>query len=167
MMEITILPYMAISFMIGWAIFSPFADLEGLDTWTFARIEMSDLFGVFVPVSLLFACASWTLKTAEVPVLGWSIVASAIFLFASSGFAVGLYLLAKMQQTAPLKRMALIGIVIPLGSLLTVAWFAIPVCAMASSFVYSIPAAVAIVPITLALRWISNWVCKSSSFAGD
>ena len=165
-MEIIILPYMAISFMIGWAIFSPFADLEGLDAWTFARIEISDLFGVFVPISLFFACANGALKTANVPVIGWSIVASAIFLFTFLGFGAGLYLLAKLKQTASLKRMALIGIVIPLGSLLTVFWFAIPVCAMASSFVYSIPAAVAIVPITFALRWLSNWVC-SSSLADD
>ncbi len=162
-MEIIILPYMAISFIIGWAIFSPFADLEGLDTWTFARIEMSDLFGVFVPVSLLFACATWTLETANVAVVGWSIVATGIFLFSFFGFFAGLYLLAKMNQTAPLKRMALIGIVIPLGSLLTVTWFAIPIVAMGSSFVYAIPAAVAVVPITLALRWLSSWVCSSSA----
>ena len=160
-MEIIILPYMAISFFIGWAIFSPFADLEGLDTWTFAPMEISDLLGVFVPVSLLFACATWVLKTANIAAMGWSIVATAIFLFAFSGFGVGLYLLAKMDQTAPLKRMALIGIVIPLGSLLTVSWFAIPVVAMGSSFVYAIPAAVAVVPITLALRWLSSWVCSS------
>lgn len=163
MMEIVILPYMAISFIIGWAIFSPFADLEGLDAWTFAPIEMSDLFGVFVPVSLLFSWATWTFQTANVALVGWSIVASAIFLFAFLGFALGLYLLAKMKQTAPLKRMTLIGIVIPLGSLLTVTWFAIPVFAMASSIAYAIPATVALVPITLALRCLSNWVCSSSS----
>lgn len=166
-MEIIILPYMAISFIIGWAIFSPFADLEGLDTWTFARIETSDLMGVFVPVSLMFACATWTLETVNVPVVGWSIVASAIFLFAFLGFGAGLYLLAKMKQTAPLKRMALIGIVIPLGSLLTVSWFAIPVVAMASSIVYSIPAAIALVPITCALRWLSHWVCRSNVSVDD
>lgn len=162
MMEIIILPYMAISFIIGWAIFSPLADLEGLDTWTFARIEMSDLLGVFVPVSLLFACATWDLRATNVAVFGWSIVATAIILFAFLGFAAGLYVLAKMKPTAPLKRMALIGIVIPMGSLLTVSWFAIPIFAMASSFVYSIPAAVAVIPITLALRWISNWVCTGN-----
>ena len=162
MMEIIILPYMAISFIIGWAIFSPFADLEGLDTWTFAQIEMSDLFGVFLPVSLLFAAATWSLKTANVAVIGWSIVASAIFLFAFFGFIVGLYLLAKMKPTAPLKRMTLIGVVIPLGSSLTVLWFVIPVLATAGSIVYIIPGAVAVVPITLALRWLSSWVCRSS-----
>jgi len=167
MMEIIILPYMAISFMIGWAIFSPFADLEGLDTWTFARIETSDLMGVFVPVSLLFAGANGALQSANVPVLGWAIIASAIFLYAFLGFGVGLYLLAKMKPTAPLKRMAMIGVVIPLGSLLTVSWFVIPVFAMASSIAYSIPAAVAIVPITLILRWISNWVCTSNPSADD
>lgn len=167
MMEIIILPYMAISFIIGWAIFSPFADLEGLDMWTFARIEISDLLGVFVPVSLLFACATWTLETANVRAIGWSIVASGIFLFAFLGFGAGLYLLAKMKQTAPLKRMALIGIVIPMGSLLTVTWFAIPVVAMASSIVYSIPAAAAVVPITCAFRWLSHWVCRSDGSDDD
>ena len=94
---------------------------------------------------------------------GMSIVASAIFLFAFFGFFAGLYLLAKMKQTAPLKRMALIGVVIPLGSLLTVTWFTIPVFALASSFAYSIPAAIAVVPITLTLRWLSYWVCSSTT----
>jgi hypothetical protein len=165
MMEIIILPYMAISFLIGWAIFSPLADLEGLDAWTFARFEMSDLFGVFVPVSLLFSYATWALKTAEVPVVGWSILASAIILFSFLGLVTGLYVLAKMKPTAPLKRLTLIGVVIPLGSLLTVFWFAIPVVAMASSVVYSIPAAVALVPITLVLRWLSHWIRGSRLLA--
>jgi len=162
-MEIIILPYMAISFFIGWAIFSPFADLENIDRWTFAQIEMSDVLSVFLPVSFLLAFVTWALEATSVAFIGWSIIAAAIFIFAFFGFAVGLYLLAKMNHKPPLKRMVLIGVIIPAGILLTLWWFTIPMVALAGSVAYSIPAVIAIVPFTWILRCLSNWVCTGNS----
>lgn len=161
-MEIILLPYMAISFSIAWAIFSPFAKIDDLQEWTFARIETSDLFAIFLPLSFLWAVVKWTTPEdlLSVPVLALS--ATGIFLLTFFGFVAGLFLLAKMNQTPPAKRMAVIGIIMPLGSLLTIAWFAVPMLASAGSILYAIPAILSVVPATLAFRGLSVWVCENT-----
>ena len=161
-MEIIVLPYLAISFLIAWAVFSPFAKLDDLHEWTFARIETSDLLAVFLPFSVLLGMVTWATPTVTITALGWSLIAAAIFLFTLFSFVVGLYLLVKMHQTPSLKRMALIGVIIPTGALLTLAWFVIPFAAFTSSILYAIPAAAAIIPVTFALRLLSIWVSHSS-----
>ena len=58
-MEIIVLPYMAISFAIAFAIFSPLNQIDDLHDWSFARIETGDLFAVFLPISGFLALVSW------------------------------------------------------------------------------------------------------------
>jgi len=159
-MEIIILPYMAISFFIAWAIFSPFAEIEDLHDWTFSKIETVDLFAVFLPVCFLLALIQWAAPTDSLPALAWTLIMAAILILSISGFAIGLFLLAKMKPKPPLKRMAIIGVIVPIGSLLTLAWIAFPLFAFARSMFYAMPATLAIVPATLALRWLSGWACK-------
>lgn len=165
-MEIILLPYMAISFSIAWAIFSPFAKIDDLQEWTFARIETSDLFAIFLPLSFLWAVVKWTTPddVLSVPVLAF--FGTAIFLLTFFGLVAGLFLLAKMYRTPPVKRMAVIGIIMPLGSLLTIAWIALPMLAYAGSILYAIPAILSVVPATLALRGLSGWVCENTIAAG-
>jgi len=165
-MEIIVFPYMAISFFIGWAIFSPFADIEDLDCWTFAKIETSDLFGAFLPISFLLAIFTWRIETNSISVFTWSFVAIASFLISLFGFVVGLYVLAKMKTTSPFKRMAMIGIVIPMGTLLTFAWIAFPLFGFANSIVHAFSATLLLIPVTWAFRVLSCWVCTTSSRAG-
>jgi hypothetical protein len=78
------------------------------------------------------------------------------------GFATSLFLLAKMHQTPPVKRMAMIGIVVPFGALLTLAWIVFPAVASVYSIVYSMPAAMAVIPVTFGLRWLSSWICQNT-----
>lgn len=169
-MEIIVLPYMGISFAIAWAIFAPFAELDDLRQWSFARIEIADLLAVFLPISILMAVAIWTESPRffSIPLLVALTVA--ILLIAGCGFVIGLYLVSKMNDPPAAKRMAIIGIIVPLGSLLTLAWIAVPLWAAAYSILYSIPAAAAVVPIALALRGLSAWACqvtpRSESFRG-
>lgn len=160
-MEIIVLPYMAISFMIGWAIFAPFAEIDNLDRWSFARIETSDLLATFLPISFLLAAITWLLQSETVPWIFVVAIAAMIFLFTLLALIAGLFLLAKLDHPTSIKRMAIIGLIIPLGSFLTFAWIAVPLTAFAASVLYSIPAALAILPITLCLRAMSHWVCRS------
>ena len=159
-MEIIVLPYMAISFSIGWAIFSPFAQLEEILDLTFSKVETSDLFGLFLPISFLLAAATWT-TTADVFEF-WVVlvVTSGIVLFAFSSLLLGLFLFSKMSQPSPLRRMVVIGIIIPFGSLLSIAWFLLPLVAFSTSVFMAIPGTLMIVPATLGLRTLSWWACK-------
>ena len=154
---------MAISFFIAWAVFSPFAEIDDLHNWTFSKIETSDLFAIFLPCGFLLALVRWVVPVVQLPALAWALSAGAILRLSVLGFVTGLFLLAKMNRKPALKRMAIIGIVIPIGSLLTLAWIAIPFFAFASSMFYAIPATAAIAPITLALRWLNTWACKIES----
>ena len=161
-MEIIVLPYMVISFSIAWAVFSPFADVDGLHEWSFSKIETIDLLAIFLPACCLLAVFKLTVPsgTLSMPILG--LIALFIVLFALSGLVVGLFLLAKMRRTSSFKRMAVIGIIVPLGSLLTIAWIGLPLVAFAGSVIFAIPATVAVVPLTWGLRVLSRWVCDTA-----
>ena len=158
-MIVLVLPYMAISFVIGWAIFAPFAKLENLRDWTFSRIELSDLFATFLPLSLLFAAASWTVPPEWFSFTAWLLTIGSFIILAACGLAAGLFLLAKIEPTSVPKRMALIGLVVPIGSFLTLAWMVIPTVALNYSALYAIPATLAIIPIAWGLRKLGRWAC--------
>lgn len=158
-MEIIILPYMAVSFAIAWAIFAPFAALTNLRQWSFSPIQTSDLLATFVPLSLLLALGAWVDPPAELRAFVWLATIALVVAFAGGGLLGGLYLLAKMESQSVLARMVLIGLVIPLGALLTMAWISIPLVAYAHSMFLAIPATLAIVPMTYGLRALSCWIC--------
>ena len=151
---------MATSFFIAWVIFSPFAVIEDLHDWSIAKMETSDLFAIFLPCSVLLALLKWVSPADNLSTLTWALIASTILVISVHGLATGLFLLAKMNRKPPIKRMAIIGVIVPFGSLLTLAWILIPVFAFANSMFYAIPATTAIAPITLSLRWLSSWVCR-------
>ena len=157
---------MAISFFIGWAIFSPFAFIEDLQQWSFARIEITDLLALFLPFSLVLALVNFTVPkdTFTVPVI--ALVLGAVTVLALFGLVVGLFLLAKMNRTTPAKRMTMIGVVIPLGFVLTIAWSALPLYGFGHSILHAIPATLGIPVGTLILRGLSVWVCESAEPGG-
>lgn len=158
-MEIIVLPYIAVSFAIGWAIFSPFSRFEDLGRLTLDRLATSDLLAMFLPISLQLTVAKWTLTLETLSV--WTLVAAAVtmLMFTTCGLVVGLFLLDKMSRTTSLKRIAVIGVIIPLGAMLTIAWIAFPFIGYAYSISYTIPATLSVVLATLLLRWLSVWVC--------
>lgn len=77
-MEIIVLPYMAISFLIGWAIFSPLAKIENLKQRKFARIETVDLLAMFLPFSYLLAIAKWSTSSQTVSTQVQALIASTV-----------------------------------------------------------------------------------------
>ena len=161
-MEIIVLPYMAISFLIGWAVFSPFAQIENLQDWKFARVETSDLFAIFLPTSYLLATVALVTRIETLPWMVLSAIAIAILFLSFFGLVAGLFLLAKIDSASSGRRITLIGVIIPIGALLTFAWIALPLTAFAGSFWYAIPATLIVIPLTFLLRILSGWVCKSS-----
>jgi hypothetical protein len=161
-MEIIVLPYMAISFSIGWAIFAPFADLEKLHEVTFAKLETGDFLAIFIPFSILMAIAMGVLPKEILSTPMLIVVVASILIFSVASLLTGLFLLNKICEPAFLRRVAMIGIVIPLGTLHTLLWFALPLVAFAHSVFYAIPAALAVIPVTLLFRRLSHWLCVST-----
>jgi len=162
-MEIIVLPYIAVSFAIGWAVFSPFLKFDDLSRLSLDRITTSDLLAIFLPLSVLLTVARWTLPEDAVSVWVLLLIGVLILGFAFLALVAGLFLLDKMGATNSFKRMAIIGVIVPMGSLLSIAWIAFPFVALAYSVPYAIAATVSVVIVTLLLRGLSEWVCHCDS----
>ena len=165
-MEIIVLPYLAISFAIAWAVFSPFSTIDDIHEWTFDKVEIGDLFAVFLPIGFLLAFTIWAIPTDSISVVNLSLILSAILLFSFSGLLTGLYLFAKLNRIHSVKRMTIIGIIVPIGSFLTFGWVVFPLAGMASSegsILLAIPATIVVLPVTWVLRSLSQWVCRPAS----
>jgi hypothetical protein len=159
MLEIVVLPYMAVSFAIGWAIFSPMFRLENLDTFSFAKLETIDLIACFVPLCTLLSLTTnavpYRAGTAYLLVLAFSLCVA----FSTGSLVVSLFLLEKMEHRPSLKRMAIGAIVVPLGTLLTIAWVGIPIWAFSYSTLYSMPATLGVAIATFTIRQLCSWAC--------
>jgi len=159
MIEIIILPYMAVSFAIGWAVFSPFSSLEDLDSLTFEKLTTIDILASFLPLCVMLSLALAANPKEASSTLLLVLLGVAILGFTIGGLAIGLFLLSKLQNVTSLKRIAINGVVIPFGSLLAIAWFVIPIWASSYSIFLSMPAMLALPVCVLALRAISDWAC--------
>ena len=165
-MEIIVLPYIAVSFVIGWAVFSPFLKFDDLSRLSLGRITTSDLLAICLPLSVLLTVARWTIPKDAISVWVLLLIGLLILVFAFLGLVAGLFLIDKMGATTSFKRMATIGVIVPLGSLLTIAWIAFPLVALAYSVPYAIAATLAIGILTVLLRGLSEWVCHRDSASG-
>ncbi len=67
-----------------------------------------------------------------------------------------------MSRRSTVKRMAIIGVIIPIGAMLSVAWFALPLLASTDSVLYAIPATISVAPVTVLLRYLSGWSCRDA-----
>jgi hypothetical protein len=160
-MEIIVLPYIAVSFVIGWAVFSPFSRFDDLGGRKLDRTTTGDLLAAFIPMCVLLAVARQAIASDQAPIWLLMVVGALIFAFALFGLITGLFLLSALDDATSLKRMATIGVIVPLGSLLSVTWIAFPFVGYVYSISYTIPATLAIVVLTLLLRWLSEWVCHN------
>ena len=159
MIEIILLPYMAVSFFIGWAVFSPFSTLKDLDSMTFDNLQTVDLLAIFIPMSVLLSVAQSAIPRGGSYTLMMVLLAAGMLLFSVVALATGLFLLSKLPQSTPLKRLAINGVILPFGTLLSLAWFVIPIWAGSYSIPYSMPAVLIIIFFAFILRQISYWTC--------
>lgn len=158
-MEIIVLPFLAFSFLIAWAVFSPFSALDELDDWTFDEIQTCDMIAAFLPLSAGLATLTSTLNPTKHPAIFCTLLA-AVVLFSSFTLFAGLFVLAKMTSTSSAKRMAIIGLIMPAGSFLCLAWIVVPVLAFTAYAWYAIPFTLIFVPIVFVIRKLSFWACN-------
>ena len=162
MFEIVIPFYMAITVLIGWAIYSPFVGAGSSQEQSFAKIQLSDLFAVFLPTGVVLALATSAVPNEKMTFIGTMIVIAGTSFLALAGLLVGLFLLARMSKITVVKRMTMIGILIPASLPLILAWGLLPIYAFAVSIHLMIPATLAIAISTYFLRLISVWICNNT-----
>ncbi|MEO1527416.1 MAG: hypothetical protein AAFX06_18455 [Planctomycetota bacterium] len=166
MLEIFALPYFVISGVIGWAIFAPFLRTDDSESLTCAKVTISDLLAMSLPVCVLVLSASWFMPSSIQSTLVQAIVLAIALLFAVSGVAASLYLVPKTFRVSFVKRMTLVGLIAPFGIVLTVGWIGFPVWACLQSISYLAPSMVGIGGATMGLRVLSLWVCRTASTDG-
>tara|TARA_Y100000385_G_C12841675_1_gene529044 strand:+ start:114 stop:656 length:543 start_codon:yes stop_codon:yes gene_type:complete len=160
MLEIFAIPYLAISGVIGWLIFQPFLPAHQSESLLPAKITITDLLAISLPISIVF---SFTRVIAPLGDLSGSMqatVAVTALLVAIPWLAAGLFLVPKTFQVTFFKRVTIMGFIAPFGILLTVGWIGFLIWACAYSLLYSVPSTVAIAAATLGLRMLSFWVCQ-------
>ncbi|MEM6472277.1 MAG: hypothetical protein AAF802_22135 [Planctomycetota bacterium] len=163
MLEIFALPYFVVSGVIGWAVFGPFIRIEDSEALSRADIAISDLLAVSLPVGVVFASACWMMPVSILSVAVQAIVLFTALLFGVTALAVGLFLVPKKINVTFFKRMTVVGVIAPLGILLTVGWVGFPVWACLYSISYFVPSMFAIAAATMGLRFLGQWVCKTDS----
>ena len=108
-MEIIVLFLMAITVLIGWIVFSPFASLERIQEWTFAKPEVGDLLALFLPCSGGLALFTHFFAKYELSTIVLVSLIPSFILALAAVLLSGLYLLDKLRQPSSAKRIVLIG----------------------------------------------------------
>ncbi|MEM9410294.1 MAG: hypothetical protein AAGA30_04225 [Planctomycetota bacterium] len=163
MFEIFIPFYMAISFLIGWSIFSPFSTKIVSHSWAFAQIQLADFLALFFPCGIYLSVANiWIGRDTFSLQMNAILIFSTMFM-ASAMLAAALFLLGQMSALDGSKRMVLVGIVVPMGLPLTVAWVILPIYAFTISIHLAVPALFAILMLSIVLRCLSVWICSGQN----
>lgn len=163
MLEIFAIPYFGFSGVIGWAIFEPFFRIEKTDSLSAAKLAISDLLAISVPVSIFFLGAQWIMpESIRSPYVQATVVTTAM-LYAVTALTLGLFLIPKTIQVTFAERMAVVGVIAPFGIILTIGWIGFLIWASAYSILSLVPASIAIAAATAGLRFLGVWICRSDS----
>ena len=165
MLEIFALPYLAISGVIGWLIFQPLLPTHESESLLPAKITITDLLAISLPISIAFSFARLIAPLGDMSGSMQATVAVTALLVAIPWLAAGLFLVPKTFQITFFKRVAIMGFIAPFGILLTVGWIGFLIWACAYSLLYSVPSTVAIAAATFGLRMLGLWVCQDNSKA--
>ncbi len=163
MLEIFAIPYLAISGVIGWLIFQPFLPAHQSESLLPAKITITDLLAIALPISIVFSFARVITPLGDLSGSMQATVAVTALLVAIPWLAAGLFLVPKTFQVTFFKRVTIMGLIAPFGILLTVGWIGFLIWACAYSLLYSVPSTIAIAAATLGLRILSVWVCQANS----
>ena len=161
MLEIFALPYLAISGVIGWLIFRPFLPTHESDSVFPAKITITDLLAISLPISIVFSLTRWIEPLGDMSRSMQATVVVTAFVFAVPWLAAGLFLVPKTFQVTFFQRMLVMGVIGPFGILLTVGWIGFLIWACTQSLIYIVPATLLIAAATLGLRMLGSWVCQS------
>lgn len=163
-LEVFAVPYLGISAVIGWVIFEPFFR-DGVvgssaDPPPPAGVAITDLMAVVVPLGVSFAWAGWAMPEAIRSPTVQAIVIGLMTLFAAAAWVLGLFLLPPASRGVFLKRMAVVGIISPLGIVMTVGWIGFILWAGGYSILALVPSTVGVAACSAGLRVLSVWVCR-------
>ena len=157
--EIVIPFYMLITALLMWVVFSPFAEIENLDQWSIAKVEISDLLACFLPFAISLAIFD-QLSANFAVARGFKIyLMGAIALSTLASLLAGLFIRSKIERMSPLKRMAMIGFVFPFGLPYSIVWSAPPILAVTSSTQHFLLTLAGTVLFGIILRALSIWIC--------
>lgn len=160
MLEVFALPYLAVTGVIAWAIFEPFFRVNDADSLSCASVTISDLLAAPLPVSFVLVTVGWIMPARSLSFWVQAIVLVSALALAATSLWVGLFLVPKSFQVTFLKRMAIVGVIAPFGTLLTIGWIGIAGWACFYSIAYLAPAMFLMAFATLGLRKLALWVCR-------
>lgn len=159
MLEIFGIPYLGVTGVIGWLIFAPFFQSHEAPLSFPTRVTISDLLTLPLTMGVFFSFAGWLVPLRTQSLLLQSSVMVIGLLFSVATLTLGLFLLPENNGTS-LKRITVVGLIAPLGGLLTFAWVGFVVWVSTYSVMYLVPAMIVIAALTFGLRTLTLWVCK-------
>lgn len=160
MLEVFALPYLAVTGIIGWAVFEPFFRINDTDSLSCSHVTISDLLAAPLPVSFIILTARWMMPASGNAVYVQLLVLVSALAFAATSVAVGLFLVPKTFQVTFPQRLAIVGVIAPFGLLLTIGWVGFAGWACYYSVAYLAPAMIALVLATFGLRVLGLWACR-------
>lgn len=163
MLEIFALPYFAVSGVIGWVIFEPFFRNDESESLARADLAITDLLAISLPISVLFASVTWMMPARIRSLEVQAVVITSGLLFAAVALTLGLILVPRTFHLTFLKRMAIVGVIAPLGILLTIGWVGFLIWSWSYSILYLAPSSMAIAAAIAGLRILGVWVCQRES----
>lgn len=160
MLEIFGIPYLGVTGVIGWLIFAPFFQNHEATLSFPTRVTISDLFTLPLTMGVFFSFAGWLIPLETQTLILQSTVMAIGLLFSVATLTLGLLLLPKGLEISTLKRITVVGLIAPLGGLLTFAWVGLVVWVSTYSVMYLVPAMIVIGALTFGLRALALWVCR-------
>ena len=115
MLEIFAIPYLGISGVIGWLIFQPFLPAHQSESLLPAKITITDLLAISLPISIVFLFARVIAPLGDLSGSMQATVAVTALLVAIPWLAAGLFLVPKTFQVTFFKRVTIMGFIAPLG----------------------------------------------------
>jgi hypothetical protein len=156
-----LLAYFASVAISGYVVFSPFrVHLESKPAQG-GRFQIMDLLAIFIPIQIglaalktIFADVNWYPELAV-------LVATAFFVAIFLAWLYGVRLLSRINVNNAAKRVAFLGVVVPLGFLTCATSFLFLV--LAESTAQALVRLLVIVTLLLGLRWLGSWVLSQRS----
>ncbi len=161
MLEIFGIPYLGVTGVIGWLIFAPFFTNHEATVAFPTRATISDLLTLPLTMGVFFSFVGLLIPLKTQTLFLQSTVLVIGLLFSVSTLALGLLLLPKNIELSTLKRITVVGLIAPLGGLLTFAWVGLVVLVSTYSVMYLVPAMIVIAALTFSLRTLTLWVCRT------
>ncbi|MCP4094762.1 MAG: hypothetical protein GY880_27785 [Planctomycetaceae bacterium] len=163
-LPILVAVYFASVFVIGHIVFSPLKSDASKPPTPGVRFQLTDMLAIFFPFQLGFAAINLFL-----PDIQWNVaiaIATTIVLLLITGLTwiYGMRLLWRMKVHQAKKRVALLGIVMPIGCVLSAT--ALPILASVHSLYDFLFRAAAVLFMSWILRRLVVWI-RSNQFAQD